>query len=73
MSAELPICKRFSCHCYAGGDVADTKDRTKQKACLERYRRACIQILSVLSKAAPQVRGLTLSLKGAMKMGVCML
>ena len=39
----------------AGGDVADTKDRTKQKACLERYRKACIQILGVLNKAAPQV------------------
>ena len=37
------------------GDVADTKDRTKQKACLERYRKACIQILGVLNKAAPQV------------------
>ena len=39
----------------AGGNVADTKDRTKQKACLERYRKACIQILGVLNKAAPQV------------------
>ncbi len=33
----------------------DTKDRTKQKACLERYRKACIEILAVLHKAAPQV------------------
>ena len=39
----------------AGGDEEDTKDRTKQKACLERYRRACIEILGVLNKAAPQV------------------
>lgn len=38
-----------------GGDQVDTKDRTKQKACLERYRRACYQILAVLHKAAPQV------------------
>ncbi|CAL8471021.1 g10563 [Coccomyxa elongata] len=37
-----------------GGDELDTKDRTKQKACLERYRKACIQILAVLHKAAPQ-------------------
>ena len=39
----------------AGGDVEDTKDRTKQKACLERYRKACIEILGVLNKSAPQV------------------
>lgn len=39
----------------AGGDEEDTKDRTKQKACLERYRKACIEILGVLHKAAPQV------------------
>ena len=45
--------------------MADTKDRTKQKACLERYRRACIEILSVLNKAAPQVKYPTLSLKCA--------
>ncbi len=37
-----------------GGDEEDTKDRTKQKACLERYRKACIEILGVLNKAAPQ-------------------
>ena len=35
--------------------MEDTKDRTKQKACLERYRKACIEILGVLNKAAPQV------------------
>ena len=40
--------------------MADTKDRTKQKACLERYRKACIEILGVLNKAAPQVRCLAL-------------
>ena len=38
-----------------GGDEEDTKDRTKQKACLERYRKACIEIMGVLNKAAPQV------------------
>ena len=38
----------------AGGDEEDMKDRTKQKACLERYRKACIEILGVLNKAAPQ-------------------
>ncbi|KAK9901261.1 hypothetical protein WJX75_003106 [Coccomyxa subellipsoidea] len=37
-----------------GGDELDTKDRTKQKACLERYRKACLEILAVLHKAAPQ-------------------
>ncbi|CAL5228751.1 g11937 [Coccomyxa viridis] len=37
-----------------GGDEEDTKDRTKQKACLERYRKACIEIMGVLNKAAPQ-------------------
>ena len=41
--------------------MADTKDRTKQKACLERYRKACVEILGVLNKAAPQVRGFTFS------------
>ena len=41
-----------------GGDEEDTKDRTKQKACLERYRKACIEILGVLNKAAPQVYAL---------------
>ena len=39
----------------AGGVMEDTKDRTKQKACLERYRKACIEILGVLNKSAPQV------------------
>ena len=34
--------------------MADTKDRTKQKACLERYRKAWIGIVGVLKKAAPQ-------------------
>jgi hypothetical protein len=46
----------------AGGDELDTKDRTKQKACLERYRKACLEILAVLHKAAPQVRSLILHL-----------
>ena len=40
---------------HAGGDEEDTKDRSKQKACLERYRRACWEILAVLHKTAPQV------------------
>ena len=39
----------------AGGAEEDTKDRAKQKACLERYRRACWDILAVLHKEAPQV------------------
>ena len=53
--------------------MADTKDRTKQKACLERYRRACIEILGVLNKAAPQVWRPSLSFKCAMKMSVYLL
>ena len=53
--------------------MADTKDRTKQKACLERYRRACIEMLGVLNKAAPQVRCLSLSVKCALKPGRCLL
>ena len=70
LSAGAEVVKSFkykclSCCCCAGGDMADTKDRTKQKACLERYRRACIEILSVLNKAAPQVKYPTLSLKCA--------
>ena len=40
---------------HAGGDEEDTKDRSKQKACLERYRRACWDILAVLHRVAPQV------------------
>ena len=52
----------------AGGEVADTKDRTKQKACLERYRKACIEILGVLNKAAPQARSLPLAFECATKM-----
>jgi hypothetical protein len=39
-----------------GGDEEDTKDRTKQKACLERYRKACNEILGVLHRTAPDVR-----------------
>lgn len=45
--------------CGAGGTEEDTKDRAKQKACLERYRRACWEILAVLHKEAPQVPMLT--------------
>ena len=39
----------------AGGHEQDTKDRPKQQACLERYRKACIEILGVLNRSAPQV------------------
>ena len=53
--------------------MADTKDRTKQKACLERYRKACIEILGVLNKAAPQVRILALSFNRLIKGGVRLL
>jgi len=62
LKACLPLKLEVHLHTYictfAGGDVADTKDRTKQKACLERYRKACIEILGVLNKAAPQARRL---------------
>lgn len=50
----------------AGGTEEDTKDRAKQKACLERYRRACWEILAVLHKEAPQVPlSLTWCFKGS--------
>ena len=47
-STSLPVADE------TGGTEEDTKDRTKQKACLERYRRACWEILAVLHTAAPQ-------------------
>ena len=56
LALKLEVHLHTYMYTFAGGDVADTKDRTKQKACLERYRKACVEILGVLNKAAPQAK-----------------